>query len=238
MALITCPECKKEISDQAKACPHCGYPIENATPIVDASEASSAPASKDELSNQAEPLSVENATSSPKAFSSKKILGIALALAAAIGLFIYLNGAKVTASNLNTDAFYSSDLGIGVRLGQSKSQVDKLLGAPALQYDSYIYEGYLSVTYENGKVDTLAIEYPNERWETYGGINIDSTAEDLVRILGEPTQKLENDKKWFYQRKNHAIGFSVRSNGLNYIYIYDLHGQRLLTQDEIDSMEQ
>lgn len=27
MALINCPECGKEISDQVKVCPHCGYPI-------------------------------------------------------------------------------------------------------------------------------------------------------------------------------------------------------------------
>lgn len=27
MALINCPECKKEISDQAKTCPHCGFPL-------------------------------------------------------------------------------------------------------------------------------------------------------------------------------------------------------------------
>lgn len=27
MALITCPECGKEISDQATSCPGCGYPI-------------------------------------------------------------------------------------------------------------------------------------------------------------------------------------------------------------------
>ena len=27
MALINCPECSKEISDSAKACPHCGYPL-------------------------------------------------------------------------------------------------------------------------------------------------------------------------------------------------------------------
>lgn len=27
MALINCPECGKEISDKAPACPHCGYPI-------------------------------------------------------------------------------------------------------------------------------------------------------------------------------------------------------------------
>ena len=29
MALIKCPECGKEISDKARACIHCGYPIEN-----------------------------------------------------------------------------------------------------------------------------------------------------------------------------------------------------------------
>jgi hypothetical protein len=27
MALINCPECEREVSDQAVACPHCGYPI-------------------------------------------------------------------------------------------------------------------------------------------------------------------------------------------------------------------
>lgn len=27
MALIKCPECGKEISERASACPHCGYPI-------------------------------------------------------------------------------------------------------------------------------------------------------------------------------------------------------------------
>jgi hypothetical protein len=28
MTLIYCPECKREISDKAKACPSCGYPLE------------------------------------------------------------------------------------------------------------------------------------------------------------------------------------------------------------------
>lgn len=27
MALVSCPECGKEISDTARACPHCGYAI-------------------------------------------------------------------------------------------------------------------------------------------------------------------------------------------------------------------
>lgn len=29
MAIIKCPECGKEISDKAKSCIHCGYPIED-----------------------------------------------------------------------------------------------------------------------------------------------------------------------------------------------------------------
>lgn len=26
--LLTCPECQGKVSDQAAACPHCGYPVE------------------------------------------------------------------------------------------------------------------------------------------------------------------------------------------------------------------
>ena len=35
MALISCPECEKEISDKADACPHCGFPLSDgsATPV-------------------------------------------------------------------------------------------------------------------------------------------------------------------------------------------------------------
>lgn len=36
MALIKCPECKKEISSRAKACPNCGYPINEKTEKEDA----------------------------------------------------------------------------------------------------------------------------------------------------------------------------------------------------------
>ncbi|MFB6271450.1 MAG: zinc ribbon domain-containing protein [Salinibacter sp.] len=28
MALVDCPECTKDVSEHADACPHCGYPFE------------------------------------------------------------------------------------------------------------------------------------------------------------------------------------------------------------------
>ena len=40
MALIECPECKKMISDQAKVCPECGYPIKGKTTNVKISKLS------------------------------------------------------------------------------------------------------------------------------------------------------------------------------------------------------
>lgn len=38
MALIACPECKKEISDSAVTCPHCGYGISKQTSDTSSTE--------------------------------------------------------------------------------------------------------------------------------------------------------------------------------------------------------
>lgn len=34
MALVTCPDCKKEISSRAASCPHCGAPMSAATIVT------------------------------------------------------------------------------------------------------------------------------------------------------------------------------------------------------------
>ncbi|TCU72863.1 hypothetical protein EV204_105199 [Tissierella praeacuta] len=38
MALISCPECSKEISDKAKNCPNCGYPLEEKNDVIETEE--------------------------------------------------------------------------------------------------------------------------------------------------------------------------------------------------------
>lgn len=35
MSLISCPECDKEISDKALACPNCGYPVKGNLPVFE-----------------------------------------------------------------------------------------------------------------------------------------------------------------------------------------------------------
>ena len=46
MALITCPECNKEVSESATACPHCGYPLKGSPDSHDILAASSDTASQ------------------------------------------------------------------------------------------------------------------------------------------------------------------------------------------------
>lgn len=44
MPLITCPDCKKEISDAAPACIHCGRPMQRTVPVSTVSAAPMFPA--------------------------------------------------------------------------------------------------------------------------------------------------------------------------------------------------
>lgn len=91
MALITCPECGKEISDQAPACPSCGYPLSPAQP--DAPPLETPPATKPEPpvpetpSDQPAPLSLQTPTAETKARNKKILFGIAAAVVAVILIF-------------------------------------------------------------------------------------------------------------------------------------------------------
>ena len=33
MAMIQCPECQRQVSDQAQSCPGCGHPLKAAQPV-------------------------------------------------------------------------------------------------------------------------------------------------------------------------------------------------------------
>lgn len=79
MALIICPECNKEVSDRAKACPHCGFPLNEiqADPILEISEAVSAA-----VQNVVEPQTA------PKKKHTGIIIGIISAVTLSIALLI------------------------------------------------------------------------------------------------------------------------------------------------------
>lgn len=84
MALIKCPECGKDVSDKAKACIHCGYPLTELTPEE---VASTSPGSE---------TTPDTATTAPRKHSKKLLWGIwtsvlaLLCLAGCVSYFVLL----------------------------------------------------------------------------------------------------------------------------------------------------
>lgn len=228
MALITCPECQKEISSLVPTCPHFGCPLsqlesESPDSTVDSQETSTNTSNREPLPH-----------------SVFVVIGAA-ALIIVATLIYGISVSTVTASNVNTDSIYHPALGVGVKLGQSKSTVDDLLGSPSEGYDYwgdifFLYTGGLRITYLNGKVDTLSVEYPNDSWESKNGIKIDMSSEELAKILGEPDLETKIDNIWFYQNGYHIIQFNLYSDRIEKIWIFDTHGKKLSTQADYDAM--
>lgn len=95
MALIICPECKKEISDQASVCPNCGFPLSKPESTV--------------------PIPVDKpspATSIPKTTNHKKTIAIicALIVLAIVGIAVIIFARKSSAASARKE--YISNLNI------------------------------------------------------------------------------------------------------------------------------
>ena len=79
MALISCPECGKEVSDKAKACPHCGYEINPEIKVEEDSKIAKKPKERKELS--------------PKQKKVRKalIIGIPIAIVSLFCIYLFLS---------------------------------------------------------------------------------------------------------------------------------------------------
>ncbi len=132
MALIICPECGKEISDQAESCPNCGYPLQqeqSAEEFVKSSD------------DQREKTAVDNVVEFAKNHI-KVILAIAIVIIIVIVIFCINN-------YTNREYFY------GIKWGASVEEVEKKF--PDMSYlassDAYFttldsidgYDGFVSV---------------------------------------------------------------------------------------------
>lgn len=81
MALITCPECGKKVSDQAEACPGCGYPIPK---YIEAQKQQIETPIAENPVEEAAPEEVAVEPKPKKHMSNKAKVGIALAVVALI----------------------------------------------------------------------------------------------------------------------------------------------------------
>ena len=225
MALISCPECHREISDQAKACPHCGCPI-----AVELNQLKQ-PGKVSNETGQETTEDIRTSSSGTKVRSRKKVVIIGIAIVSiALAVTFAVFGGKVTANNVGSNAVFNTSLGVGVKIGQSKDSVDKLLGNPSMEYGWYVYSDHLLVDYINGKVASLLIQYPNDAWTTKGGISIGSSENDVRSIYSEP-EIAEDPNDWYYylnrtgskvaymSQVNHGVLFKMNGGKVIYFQI-------------------
>ena len=190
MALIICPECRKEISDRASACPNCGCPISsNAEP------------------NNATTTALRSATV-PAKKSRKLIAIIAIVLVVAIGIGVYvlmftpkakLNRAYVDAVKLYNSGQYQEALLRFESLGNFKDSAEfqiwckYQIGNMCMAAGDWgTALGYLvDIEYENSAELVIQCKYnlgisamENFDWETaisfFTGLNYESSERMLV----------------------------------------------------------
>lgn len=86
MALITCPECGKQISDQAEACPNCGYPLKAKKDQQQKEDVKISEEQEEKTSDF-----VENGVKANRKRKSKRIAFISVAVLAVVGLFVWIS---------------------------------------------------------------------------------------------------------------------------------------------------
>lgn len=91
MALITCPECEREVSDKAAACPNCGYPFASVEASAKGQQGES-PADEDSVGAITATPSESEAKSKRSVPVSLLVVGVLLVAVAA--LWTDLGGAK------------------------------------------------------------------------------------------------------------------------------------------------
>lgn len=214
MAIIRCPECGKEVSTEAVACLNCGYPV--AKILNSESQTNITVNQTDNTESQT------NHHSEPK----KKTSGVAIAVVAIIAVVGILVGNtlgnKITYDSVKKTELYNVELGIGLKLGMEKEEVDELLGEPVKEFGNYLYtDSYMYTTFFDGKLASMYIEYPNDRWVTENELTIDSPGEDIKSAFGEPQYNPGDDEWWYYITGNTVSGFKVVNERVFSIYIYD-----------------
>jgi hypothetical protein len=126
---------------------------------------------------------------------------------------------ELTKSNMTSDCVYSSSLGTVIQLGMEKSQVDKLLGEGELGYEYYVYQpDSLTISYKDGRVYSIALQYPNTDWKTKEGFGIGTAKDDIISAYGNT--RVENDKNELIYGFDSQNKLLPSNNGASYGILY------------------
>lgn len=217
-----CNKCGKELPEGSAFCLKCGASVVDEAEDTVETAAIAEPAPEN---NETESASEDNAGEGTK---SRLPVIIVATLIVFVVIFIAVSanrknqGLDINAESVAINELYNPSLGIGLRLGMTKTAVDQKLGEPQLAFGEYLYrDTYLYATYSGGKLVSMFITWPNERWVTKNGATTGITADELQELLGKPNSIEHDDKWWYYVYGNKVTGFEIVRDSVVSIYIYD-----------------
>lgn len=203
MALISCPECHREISDQVQSCPHCGYPLQS----------DPAPSPK------------------RKSLVNKILLFAALAVILAAGSLLTVDQFVWKPARIYSDALNAFERGDYQQASQLFSEISSYQDAASYLLkanEQVAYESALALA-EEGKYSEAAQMLddvlPNDKAETlkeqlYYESYAFSAITDLINRLKNPESFILNDIAFYYTNDNYKQeplypACIIRSGGQN-----------------------
>lgn len=187
MALISCPECGKDISDKVKVCPHCGYPM---TPEAEQGIPSPAP-------QQVEVVSVKVDAKKPKKILAGVLIAVVLIAVCIVAVIITSNQKKAAAraEYLDNLRLARSTMLIGAADSEGLCNLTKAVWRDTI-YEEYNSDTYL-YTHTDGKFNEdfndslLALYGDSATINTVNDIKANQeTVAEIMRSLQNPPDDL------------------------------------------------
>jgi hypothetical protein len=171
MALVSCPECKKEISDQAKTCPHCGFPIEKIrNPFSKMNETRTTPPPLPHVQNHQSIPSI-NSQEVPSSQNSKVVTKLfnlflwVVIIGIPLIFFLNINSNTKQSTGITTESNISSAPPVAVLNATKpeylKTTATRIINTYAnneVKADTIYKDQYIEVT---GKVDSIDSDISN-----------------------------------------------------------------------------
>ena len=177
-----CLKCGQMNEETNKFCGNCAAQLDQNTTIQDVDPELELGSVKDNQS------ATDTIKPNPIRYWKILIAVLVVAIVIAVAAFRNMSGKKITQKNVDAFSVYNTELGVGVRLGMSKTEIDQLLGEP-VEGDEYEYKDDLFVTYKDGKAVVFCIGVNNVKanWVVYKSLSKNSTQADSEKSLGIPT---------------------------------------------------
>lgn len=163
MALIKCPECKKEISDKVKTCPHCGFPLIEET-IKDITAVS---------------LKTKNS------LKTKRILvSLFIIVLMGISVFLFLSFQKVQKLKIEKNEYIDNLEALSYSTLIAASEAESLCNLTGQVWQNTIYEKSDPLTDKYTKYKIDSFYYFNSDFnDSLALLFKDSTTQDIIAYI-------------------------------------------------------